>query len=640
MADDRVVLRAKDEASKTFNKFSKNAKKSLQETGRDVKKLALAGAALGTALATASVKSAAKLDELAKTTRALDISTTLFQAYSQASTDAGDATGDFASILEKFNKNLGEIATGVGIRSVNAFKALGVELKDNNGNFRKNTDLLQDSLSKLANLENQTQATSIALKLFGKDTKLYRDGGADIKAYVTELKVLNRTFSKEQLDAAEAATSAIDRATGTISDNYAKVFSQFSGNIVTIAAYTAAGSSALSKVLETHSDDLIKYAKYTALAISAAFVTSPIGRFVTALALAYEGGKAAGDGIYKASTLAAKGILEADKSISKLLGTKRLFKDGTKGSVELTERAAAAVAAEAAETEKLNAKVEALGKKLKEKPEVGLFEAFGDNFDAAFKAFTKIKTNAANTNNSLTDGEKKTAKELLQTKLETAQSAIKISHDTYTNLSKFQDQFGLLSAEKEKAKVDAQERSQLELLETRRAFLAEEGKLDLNAITTLNEARDRITRTSATKRSQIETSNADFILSTAKALGSALKKDSKDAFEFNKILSASEAGVNTYRGATAALATQNWVAFGATLVAGAAQIHNILSSKYNSASGINSAGITEPVQNNSDNRAFNSVINIQNTGGLSSDQLREIATDAISQQRENFEIAT
>ena len=114
---------------------------------------------------------------------------------------------------------------------------MGVELKDNNGNFRKNTDLLQDSLSKLANLENQTQATSIALKLFGKDTKLYRDGGADIKAYVTELKVLNRTFSKEQLDAAEAATSAIDRATGTISDNYTlEFFRNFQVILVTIAS--------------------------------------------------------------------------------------------------------------------------------------------------------------------------------------------------------------------------------------------------------------------------------------------------------------------------------------------------------------------------------------------------------------------
>ena len=280
-----------------------------------------------------------------------------------------------------------------------------------------------------------------------------------------------------------------------------------------------------------------------------------------------------------------------------------------------------------------------LKKNINELKETNIGDTFTEAFEKAQKAFDANK-NTGNKDKEQIKQQQDTEQALLQTKLNTALSTIKISHDTYTNLSKFQDQFGLLAAEKERARIDAQERTQLEALEVRRAFLEAEGKLDLNAITTLNEARDRATKTSATKRKQIEKSNTDFILSTAKALGSALKKDSKDAFEFNKIVSASEAGVNTYRGATAALATQNWVAFGATLVAGAAQIHNILSSKYNSASGIQSAGISEPVQNNTDNRAFNSVINIQNTGGLSSDQLRDIAADAISQQRENFEIAT
>lgn len=58
--------------------------------------------------------------------------------------------------------------------SVNAFKALGVQVKDSNGQFRSADDIFNDSIRALQKIENPTQKMILANRLFGRSASELR----------------------------------------------------------------------------------------------------------------------------------------------------------------------------------------------------------------------------------------------------------------------------------------------------------------------------------------------------------------------------------------------------------------------------------------------------------------------------------
>src|SRR5690606_12032417 len=69
--------------------------------------------------------------------------------------------------LKKFNKTIAEAAGGSKLQA-DSFKAIGIALKDSNGNLKSTEVLLGDVADKFAGYQDGAAKTALAMNLFGR----------------------------------------------------------------------------------------------------------------------------------------------------------------------------------------------------------------------------------------------------------------------------------------------------------------------------------------------------------------------------------------------------------------------------------------------------------------------------------------
>jgi len=146
-----------------FNKIESTLKRS-QKTLRVFSGLATALVTTITASITAFTKSTMALDEQAK---ALDVNIEKMQlmrnVYKQITGDASN----YDSAMTSLKSVMSDIALAKGTAYSNILKKLGVQTKDNEGNTRSLSDVYDDIVLSLSEMENITLRNSLAYELFG-----------------------------------------------------------------------------------------------------------------------------------------------------------------------------------------------------------------------------------------------------------------------------------------------------------------------------------------------------------------------------------------------------------------------------------------------------------------------------------------
>ena len=179
------------QADKDFDRFKKSGKGATQQTskfGRATEKASQSGkkligsltsmrgilAGLGVSAAAASmlrfansaITAADNIDNLSRTA---GVSAESLQelrfAFGQL---AGVAEGDLDAALRRFNRRLGLAEQGTGAAK-DAFELLDVSMVDASGNMRNTEGVLDDVLSSLANVENESRRAALASQFFGED---------------------------------------------------------------------------------------------------------------------------------------------------------------------------------------------------------------------------------------------------------------------------------------------------------------------------------------------------------------------------------------------------------------------------------------------------------------------------------------
>ena len=88
---------------------------------------------------------------------------------------AGGLAGiEFESLstgLSKFSKNLFDVKNGLGQTAVKGFEALGISATDANGRIRETEELLPEVANRFAQMKDGTEKTAIAMTLFGRSGK-------------------------------------------------------------------------------------------------------------------------------------------------------------------------------------------------------------------------------------------------------------------------------------------------------------------------------------------------------------------------------------------------------------------------------------------------------------------------------------
>lgn len=87
-------------------------------------------------------------------------------ALGNAATLNGSSQEELNDAIAKLSKSIAEASTGAGAQA-DAFKALGVSVKDANGNIRPTTDILNDVSNAFARAEDGAVKVKIAQDLWG-----------------------------------------------------------------------------------------------------------------------------------------------------------------------------------------------------------------------------------------------------------------------------------------------------------------------------------------------------------------------------------------------------------------------------------------------------------------------------------------
>ena len=119
--------------------------------------------------------------------------------------------------------------------SINAFSALGVSVKDTNGEFRSADDVFNDTIRKLQQIDNPTQKMILANRLFGRSAAelrplLNQEAGA-IDELRSKANAMGLIISDKDIDNAKAFKDTMDTFTRFFQAKFGTMMMQFMPSI-------------------------------------------------------------------------------------------------------------------------------------------------------------------------------------------------------------------------------------------------------------------------------------------------------------------------------------------------------------------------------------------------------------------------
>jgi hypothetical protein len=207
----KLVVRLEAETAKYQQELEKT-KRHLRGVESDINKsvkriAAVTGAAVGAAaigfaaLVRQQVNAA---DQFAKLARSTGLSTEALSELQYVAELSG--VENLAGALNKLNKSIGDAAVGNKAQA-DAFKALGVSIRDANGNIRATEDILNDVADGFARYEDGAAKSKVAQDLLGESgAKLitFLNGGSEaLRAGREEAAKYGLTISQDVAEASE-----------------------------------------------------------------------------------------------------------------------------------------------------------------------------------------------------------------------------------------------------------------------------------------------------------------------------------------------------------------------------------------------------------------------------------------------------
>jgi len=147
-------------------------------------------------------------DALGKTATQLGLSSDQLQAWQAAAGFAGVESTQFNQSMRVLQKNT-LLASQGSKQAADAFKMLGVDIEDANGNLKTGDQLMREVGISLNGLENSTERVALAQQLMGRSgamlLPLFKDGEAGLDATLRALDRFGGGLSKDLIPLAEAA---------------------------------------------------------------------------------------------------------------------------------------------------------------------------------------------------------------------------------------------------------------------------------------------------------------------------------------------------------------------------------------------------------------------------------------------------
>lgn len=187
---------------------------SLENAGRQMQGLSMAAAGVVATLGAISYKAGQNADDLNTMSKVYGIGTQDLQKYKAAADLVDVSVETIAKSHVKLEKSMASAGSGTG-KSAEAFKKLGVDVVDANGELRNSDDVWKDTIKALGNVQNETERDALAMQLMGKSAAelnpLIEDGGETYEKVAETMKEYGLDFvDQETLDKANEFNDSLD----------------------------------------------------------------------------------------------------------------------------------------------------------------------------------------------------------------------------------------------------------------------------------------------------------------------------------------------------------------------------------------------------------------------------------------------
>ena len=229
----------KNQLGKTSDQLEKSGEKT-EKVGTKFEKLKSITSGLGSALSAAvkgiaavgtvaagaatavgaMVKTAAyNADDINTMAKQYSMSVEDIQKFQYATEQIDVPLETLTGSMQKLTKNMATATKGTG-DAYEAFKALGVEITNQDGTLRDRNEVFNEAINALANIENETQRDAYAMQIFGKsaaDLNPLILGGADaLKTLGDQAESAGLILEQDQLDTLNLLSDAIDTFKATL----------------------------------------------------------------------------------------------------------------------------------------------------------------------------------------------------------------------------------------------------------------------------------------------------------------------------------------------------------------------------------------------------------------------------------------
>lgn len=173
----------------------------LESAGQAMRGLSTAAGVAAGAIGALTVKSGKWADDLNTMSKVYSMSTSELQKYSAAAELVDVDVETITKSHVRLEKQMLSASKGTGA-SADAFKALGVDVTDANGNLREGDAVWQDVIKALGQMENETERDALAMQLMGKSAAdlnpLIEDGGETYENFAKTLQKYGLDFIDDE----------------------------------------------------------------------------------------------------------------------------------------------------------------------------------------------------------------------------------------------------------------------------------------------------------------------------------------------------------------------------------------------------------------------------------------------------------
>lgn len=205
-------------------------------------------------LGSAILDAAADADELASLSVKTGIATDELQKFKYASESIDVSVDTLTGSYTKLTKQMASAASGTGA-AADAFKKLGVEVKNSDGSFRDRNEVFQETIAALGQIPDEVERDAMAMEIFGKSAQelnpLIKGGAEALQELGQQAEEAGLILSEEQIGSLAELNDKYDQLKQTVSMVGQGMLASFAGPLTsaieTLIGYVERLSAAFKK---------------------------------------------------------------------------------------------------------------------------------------------------------------------------------------------------------------------------------------------------------------------------------------------------------------------------------------------------------------------------------------------------------